>query len=137
MQPAVPDEPQHVGQRRRRPAVGAYRQGTAASRWALARYLVGRVIAEAVGSTLYVARARWWRSSSSCRRRCTLRSLAVLVAVVAVIVLLLRSLLMAILRRLTAADVHGPIAERMVSLVSETRTTCSANCAASACRRTP
>jgi hypothetical protein len=125
MHPALPDEP--FGDRPDDPMwlsaddVGEFRQGSPVSRWALARYLVGRAMGESVGNTLLLVSllllalavvSAWVLSSTF---------LAVVFVVVAVLVLLLRAGLRAILRRLTAADRFGPIEARLRELVSETR----------------
>jgi hypothetical protein len=101
--------------------VGEFRQGSPLSRWALARYLVGRAIGESVSWTLLVVVvvllagavvAEWVLHSTF---------LSVLLVVVALLVLLLRTVLRAVLRRLTAADRYGPVEARLRALVSETR----------------
>jgi hypothetical protein len=100
--------------------VGEFRQGTAASQWALSRYLAGRAIAEAVGRALLVlalvvlvvAAASWAGH---------VRVLAVLLLVLAVVVLLMRVALLAVLRRLTAFRGVHPAEERLVALVRDTR----------------
>ena len=100
--------------------VGDFRQGSSLSRWALARYLVGRAIAESVGTSMllvalvvlglsaliWVAGSVFW---------------SVLVGVVALAVLAMRALLLAILRRLTAAGQYRPLEDRMRRLVRDTR----------------
>jgi hypothetical protein len=102
------------------PDVGAFEQGTPGSRWALGRYLVGRAIGEyvsraltlfaliAVGLTALV----WWLGP---------HWLAVLIGVFALTVLLLRSLLGAVLRRVTGVGYFGPAEDRMRRMVAETR----------------
>jgi hypothetical protein len=114
MQPALPDGPSYDD-------VGEFQQGSPLTRWALARYLVGRAIGESVGRTLLLlalvvlglaAMAGWGLGSTF---------LAVLLAVLAGGVLLLRWALLGILRRLTAVDRYGPLEARLRSLVSSTR----------------
>jgi hypothetical protein len=102
------------------PDVGAFEQGTPGSRWALGRYLVGRAIGEFVSRALTVfavvvvalAALVWWIGP---------HWLAVLIGVFAVTVLLLRSLLGAVLRRVTGAGYFGSAEDRMRRLVAETR----------------
>jgi hypothetical protein len=100
--------------------VGAFEQGTGFSRWALARYLVGRAIGESVGQSLLLlgavalglaAVATWVVHSTL---------LAVLLVLFAVVVLLFGLALRAVLRRLTAAPREEEIGRRLRSLVSDT-----------------
>lgn len=116
MQPAVPDGPWTSADE-----VGEFRQGNPLSRWALARYLVGRAVAEAVSRTLFVlvlvgfglaALGKWVVHSTL---------LTVLFVVLAVGVALMRWALRAVLRRLTAAATYAPIEARLRALVSDTR----------------
>lgn len=101
-------------------SVGDYRQGTAGSRWALARYLVGRAVGESIGNSLLVialvilvlAALVQWAGSTGW---------AVLIVLVALAVLTMRALLRAILRRLTAVDQFGPVEARVRSIVADTR----------------
>jgi hypothetical protein len=97
--------------------VGTFEPGTPFSRWALARYLVGRVILERVSSSLLmvagvllvlVVVAEWVLDSLF---------LAVVLAVIAVFVLILRAVLRAVLKRLMAAKVYGPMEERLGEIV--------------------
>jgi hypothetical protein len=125
MHPALPDEPSgnfpDDGQWLSADDVGDFRQGSPLSRWALARYLVGRAIGESVGRTLLLvalvilalAAASEWGLGST--------FLAVVLVVLAALVLLLRAALRAVLRTLTAADRYGPIEARLRELVSDTR----------------
>ena len=101
--------------------IGKFEQGSPFSRWALARYLVGRAIGESVGSTLLIvalvllaiaAVAQWVLHSTL---------LAVLLGILGIGVLLIRWVLLAVLRRLTEADRYGPVEARLRSLVSDTR----------------
>jgi hypothetical protein len=125
MRPALPDEPyeQPSGDAVWMSAddVGEFAQGSPVSRWALARYLVGRSIGESVGNTLLLvavgilglaAVSEWVLDSTF---------LAVVFAVLAVLVLIVRAGLRAILNRLTAADRYGPIEQRLRALVSDTK----------------
>lgn len=100
--------------------VGAFRQGSPFSQWALARYLVGRAIAESVGIALLVvalvilalAGLIWWAGAPYW---------AVVIAVVALAALGMRALLLAVLRRVTAAGEYAPLEHRMRALVADTR----------------
>jgi hypothetical protein len=119
--PALPDEPPGDGAHISADEVGEFDQGSPLSRWALARYLVGRAIGESVGRSLLVvalvvfglaAGAEWGLGSTF---------LAVVLGILGLMVLLLRSGLRAILRRVTAAEHYGPIETRLRRLVSDTR----------------
>jgi hypothetical protein len=125
MLPALPDEPtgRPTGDEVWMSAddVGEFAQGSPVSRWALARYLVGRSIGESVGNTLLLvaivilglaAVSQWVLHSTF---------LAVVLGLLALIVLVVRAGLRAILRRLTAADRYGPVEERLRALVSDTK----------------
>ncbi|HLY33000.1 MAG TPA: hypothetical protein VKQ07_00580 [Jatrophihabitantaceae bacterium] len=101
--------------------VGAFEQGSAVSRWALARYLVGRAVGESVSRSLLIvavlllgltAAAAWGLHSTF---------LAVVVFLMALGVLTLRALMRAVLRRLTATDQVGPVDQRLRALVADTR----------------
>jgi hypothetical protein len=100
--------------------VGEFRQGSPTSRWALARYLVGCAIGESVGTSLLVlgllvlagAGLLWWAGYGVP---------AVLVALVALGVLGMRSLLRALLRRLTHSPQYAAVEQRLRALVRETR----------------
>lgn len=100
--------------------VGEFRQGSPLSQWALARYLVGRAIGESIGKSLMitavavlaVAGLFWWQGWIGW---------AILVAIIALFVLGLRALLLAVLRRVTAAGAYTPIEQRMRSIVADTR----------------
>jgi hypothetical protein len=99
--------------------VGAFDQGNPASRWALARYLVGRAVGESISRSLLVvallvlvvAGLVEWAGSTFW---------AVVIAVIASCVLGLRALLAAVLRRLTAAGTYRPIEQRLRALVADT-----------------
>jgi hypothetical protein len=101
--------------------VGAFDQGSPVSRWALARYLVGRAVGESISRSLLIvavlllgltAAAAWGLHSTF---------LAVVVFLVALGVLTLRALMRAVLRRLTAIDQVGPLDQRLRTLVADTR----------------
>jgi hypothetical protein len=103
------------------PDVGAFRAGSAASRWALSRYLVGRALAESVGRTLFGAAVVLLVGAVALQEAAHLTALAVLVGLVAVAVLLLSAGLRAVLRRLTGAGLGEAVAVRLRRLVGETR----------------
>ena len=102
------------------PEVGDFRQGSEVSRWALARYLVGRAAVEYVSRTLYVlalvvlaaGALLWWLVSAW---------LGVPVVVIGLLVLGFRALVTAILRAVTGAGRFGPLEDRLRALVDETR----------------
>jgi hypothetical protein len=110
----VTSEPENVD-------VGEFRQGSPLSQWALSRYLVGRAITESMGRALLVAGVvliivsalLWWGLDSAL--------LGVLLLIVAFGVLLMRTVLLAIVRRLTGFGQYQPIEERMKALVDDTR----------------
>ena len=126
MQPAVPDRPSH-DQDGSRPIgeqhlsaddVGSFDQGTEFSRWALARYIVGRVILERVSWSLLVlgvvmlalaAVSQWVLHSTL---------LAVLLVIVALGVFAMRGLLRFVLHRLMNAKAYGPMEERVGEIVN-------------------
>lgn len=115
--PPVPDD----GAWQSADDVGEFRPGSPLSRWALARYLVGRAIAEAVGRTLLLVAVAVLALAGVAEWVAHWTFLAVLLAVFAVGVLILRALLRAVLRRLTAADRYGPVEARLRDLVRDTR----------------
>lgn len=97
--------------------VGGFRQGSEASRWALARFLVGRAVGESLGrglallgvAGLAAAVLLWWQGWVLA---------AALIALVTLGVLLMRALLLAVLRRLTALP---GTSTRLKAVVRETR----------------
>jgi hypothetical protein len=99
--------------------VGNFRQGTQASQWALARYLVGRAVAEALGRGLMIAALGVvalaalvsWAGSAFW---------AVVVFLVALGILVLRSLLLGLLRRLPLMAGYGSLEQRLRALVADT-----------------
>lgn len=123
MHPALPDEPSDddAWLSADDPVeVGTFRQGSPLSRWALARYLVGRAIGESVGRTLLIVALILIGLAVVCQWTLHLTFVTVLISVVAVFVLLLRWVLRTVLRKLTAADYYGPIETRLRALVSDT-----------------
>jgi hypothetical protein len=121
VRPALPEEPSGEGEWISAEEVGEFRQGTPLSRWAFARYLVGRAIGESVGRTLLVVAGVVLALAVVCQWVLHATVPAVLLAVVAVGVLLLRAALRSVLRRLTEADRYGEIETRLRRLVADTR----------------
>ncbi|MDQ2751343.1 MAG: hypothetical protein M3Y44_17720 [Actinomycetota bacterium] len=114
--PAEPDPDEPIAY-----DVGAFEQGSPISRWALARYLVGRAIGESVSRSLLIvalvilviaAVVEWPLHSSFW---------AVVLALFALGVLAMRAILGAVLRRLSAVDQVGPIEARLRALVGDTK----------------
>jgi hypothetical protein len=119
--PALPEQPADDGDWLSADDVGEFRPGSPLSRWALARYLVGRAIGESVGSTLLVVALGLLALAAVFQWVVHSTLLAVLVAIIAVGVLLIRAVLRAVLRRLTEADRYGALERRLRALVSDTR----------------
>jgi len=119
--PALPDEPSREQEWFAVDDVAEFDQGSPVSRWALARYLVGRAMGESVGHTLLFVTLVLFGLAAAFEWGLHSTFLAVIVGIVALFVLLLRAALRAILRRLTAADHYEPIEARLRELVSETR----------------
>jgi len=100
--------------------VGDFRQGSPASRWALARYLVGRAVVDYVSRALYVfalivlalGGLSWWAVSAW---------LGVPVVLIGFGVLAVRALLAALLRGLSGAAYFGPVEKSLGRLVADTR----------------
>lgn len=105
----------------RQPEVGQFRQGTAASQWALARYLVGRAITESVGWALLLVGTVLLVLAALAQLTAHLTFLAVVLAVIAFAVLVLRWALLGVVRRLTGFARFGPLEDRMRALVEDTR----------------
>jgi len=126
MHPAIPDEPPDDGtwvsadDLGGGADVGDFRPGSPLSQWALSRYLVGRAIGESVGRTLLLVALGLLALGALSQWGLHLTFLTVLLVILAVIVLLVRSVLRAVLRRLTATDRYGPIEARLRALVSDT-----------------
>ena len=100
--------------------VGAFRQGTAASQWALARYLVGRAVAEAMSRGLLVVAlvllagaAAIWSAGSV--------FWGVVVGLVALALVIMRRLILAIVRRLPLVAGDPVLDARLGELVAATR----------------
>lgn len=120
MHPALPEDPDD-GVFLSADDVGAFRQGSPASQWALARYLVGRAIGESVGTTLLLVAGVLFVLAVMAQWPLHLTLLVVLLVIAALLVLAVRVVLLAVLRRLTAADRYGPVEDQLRSLVSDTR----------------
>lgn len=123
MQPAVPDPPPEGGANfsADEPGVdvGAFEQGSELSRWALARYIVGRVILERVSWGLLgvavillvlAALSEWGLHSTA---------LAVVLVILALTVLLMRALLRGLLRRLMAFSTFAPVEDRIKQIIDD------------------
>lgn len=121
MYPALPDQPAEEGEWLSADDIGQFRQGSPLSRWALARYLVGRAIGESVGGTLLVVALLMLGLAAVGQWVVHSTLLAVLLGIVAIGVLLIRGALRAVLRRLTEANRYGPVETRLRELVSDTR----------------
>jgi hypothetical protein len=102
------------------PEVGDFRPGSPLSRWALARYLVGRSIGESVGVGLLVV-GLLILAGAGVLTWAGWIVVAVLVGLVGVGVLVLRAVLLAVLRRLTATPEFSPVGDRLRDLVADTR----------------
>ncbi len=98
--------------------VGAFEQGSPFSRWALARYVVGRVILERVSWSLLVLALVFFALAAVSQFVLHVTLLTVLLVIVAVMVLLMRALLQAVLRRLMGAKAYGPLEEQLSGIVS-------------------
>jgi hypothetical protein len=119
--PALPDEPADGEWLSADDDVGEFARGSPLSRWAFARYLVGRAIGESVGSTLLVVAALLLALAAVGQWVLHSTLLAVLLAVFGLGVLIIRAVLRAVLRRLTEADRYGPVETRLRELVADTR----------------
>ncbi len=101
--------------------VGDFRQGSAVSRWALARYLVGRAIGESVSGALLIVALGILASAAVLEWVLHTTFWAVVVAVVALGVLTMRAVLRAVLVRLTVGEPVGGFEARLRALVDDTR----------------
>jgi hypothetical protein len=100
--------------------VGGFEQGNQFSRWALARYLVGRAIGESVGRSLLVVAVLAVALAVVSTWVLHVTFLAVLLVVFALVVLAVWAVLRAVLRRLTAVRAYAPVEQRLRALVSDT-----------------
>lgn len=121
MHPALPEPPFDAAAGVSADDIGQFEQGSPLSRWALARYLVGRAIGESVGNTLLLLAIAVLGLAAACEWGLHATFVAVLVALLGLMVLLVRAALRAVLRRLTAADRYGPLESRLRALVADTR----------------
>ena len=101
--------------------VGAFEQGSPGSRWALARYLVGRAVLESVSRSLLVLALLVLGLAAVVGWVAHLTFLAVVIAIVALGILALRALLRAVLGRLMAAGQLASLEQRLRALVADTR----------------
>lgn len=100
--------------------IGAFRQGSAASQWALGRYLVGRAVAEALSRgllmlalVLLAGAAAVWAAGST--------FWGVVIGIVAIAVVVMRRLVLAVLRRLPLISGDPTLDTRLRELVAATR----------------
>lgn len=120
MHPAVPDPPPgddwYAGDE---PGidVGSFEQGTALSRWALARYIVGRVILERVSWGLLGVALVLLVLAGLCEWGLHSTALTVVCVLLALTVLLMRAALRAVLHRLMAFDTFAPVENRIKAIV--------------------
>jgi hypothetical protein len=125
MQPAVPERPDQdgpwvsaddagpfVGD------VGSFDQGNEFTRWALARYIVGRVILERVSWALLGFALVFLVLGGLCEWGLHSTFLAVLCVLVALAILAMRAILRAVLHRLMAAAAYGPLEDRVRAITS-------------------
>lgn len=118
MQPALP-VPEPDDQRAWQTAhdIGEFPQGSPFSRWALARYVVGRVILERVSWSLLVIAVVVLVLAALSQFLLHSTLLAILLVIVALVVLLLRAALRAVLRRLMQARSYGALEDRLRTVV--------------------
>jgi hypothetical protein len=112
VEPALPER--HID-------VGDFRQGSDVSRWALARYLVGRALGESISVALLIVAVAILGLAAAIEWGLGSTFWAIVVTIVAVAVLAMRALLRAVLRRLTAAEQVDPLESRLRALVADTR----------------
>lgn len=98
--------------------VGDFEQGSPFSRWALARYIVGRVILERVSWSLLAIALVLLALAVAARFLIDSTFLAVVIGIIAVFVLILRAVLRAVLRRLMGAAAYGPLEARLNGVVN-------------------
>jgi hypothetical protein len=114
--PSLPNPDEPIGY-----DVGAFEQGSPISRWALARYLVGRAIGESVGRGLLIAALVLLVIAALVEWRLDSTFWAVIIALFALCILAMRAILLAVLRRLSAADHFEPLEKRLNALVDDTK----------------
>ncbi|HEY8302067.1 MAG TPA: hypothetical protein VIG48_09220 [Jatrophihabitans sp.] len=124
MEPDQADVPDLLRKRpappRAEPQVGEFRQGSAASQWALGRYLVGRAITDSAGWALLLVGIVVLVLGALAEFASHLTFLAVVLVVLGLGVLVLRWALLATVRRLTGFERFGPLEGRMRALVDDT-----------------
>jgi hypothetical protein len=101
--------------------VGAFEQGSPISRWALARYLVGRAIGESVSLALLIVALVLLVLAGLVEWKLHSTFWSIVIALLALGVLAMRAILRAVLRRLSAADQVEPIEARLRALVGDTK----------------
>jgi hypothetical protein len=100
--------------------VGSFRHGTPLSQWALARYLVGRALAQSVGIGMVWVAAALAVLAVICQVVLHAPVLTAVVVILLIGVLVLRALLVWLVRRLTGRR-FGPLEQRVTVLVRDTR----------------
>lgn len=101
--------------------IGDFRQGSALSQWALARYLVGRAIGESISRALFVFALTVLALAALLEWGAGTTFWAVVLAVVAFGVLAMRAVLRAVLARVTALGSDPRLESRLRDLVADTR----------------
>jgi len=120
MHPALPDRPDDGHAYSSADDVGEFVQGTPFSRWALARYLVGRAVASSVSDALLVVTLVWAGLATAAQWGLGVTWLAVILGLFALSTLTVRWAVNALLRRFTGAREFGAMERRLRSLVSDT-----------------
>ncbi len=124
MEPAVPERPPPGGAASDGDAahaaydVGSFEQGTEFSRWALARYIVGRVILERTSWALLALALALLVVAGLCEWLLHSTALTVLAVLLALIVLTMRAVMRAVLRRLMSAVAYEPLEDRVRAITS-------------------
>ncbi|GAB2462137.1 hypothetical protein [Jatrophihabitans fulvus] len=110
MEPQLPVGPQE-------PDVGAFRQGDPFSRWALSRFVVGRVVLQRVSWTLLGLAVVLLALAVVCQLVLHLTVVTVLLVLVMLGVLAMRALLRFVLNRVMAAAEHGELGTQLHEVV--------------------
>jgi len=100
--------------------VGAFRQGSPQSQWALGRFLVGRSVAEALSRGLLIVAVAVFACAGLVEWAGSTFWM-VIIALVGIGVLIMRSLLLAVLRRLPLMTGNREVEHRLGELVADTR----------------
>ena len=103
------------------PEVGAFRQGTQLSQWALARYLVGRAIARSFSDSLLLVAAVLFVLAILIAWPAGSVGWGVFVAALGIAFLAVRGVLLLVLSTLTAARAYRPLEAQLRSLVADSR----------------